>query len=91
MKTKFCGYCGKELEESWNACPNCGNILSNLTNQKKPTVNPFKIRFLDPIKQQYMRTLRSTINVKKDILGYLSLLFGILSSTFGFVIGVFTG
>ncbi len=39
--SKFCGNCGKELEESFNACPDCGtkiNGANNNQNQGSPVV-----------------------------------------------------
>mgnify|MGYP002885234926 CR=1 FL=1 len=30
---KFCTNCGNELEHSWNACPNCGNLILQVGGQ----------------------------------------------------------
>ncbi|MEE9377797.1 MAG: zinc ribbon domain-containing protein [Candidatus Lokiarchaeia archaeon] len=37
----FCTNCGRELEQSWNVCPDCGNSLNEKTvPQTHPTTHP---------------------------------------------------
>jgi len=92
MKTKFCRYCGKELGESWNACPNCGSKISELTSQEKSYPNPFQMRFKNPNKQEHVENVQNSNKLAQtDILGILAISFGILSLVFGFVIGIVTG
>jgi uncharacterized membrane protein len=92
MKTKYCRYCGKELGESWNACPNCGSIISESTSQEKSYPNPFQMRFKNPNKQEHVENVRNGNKLAQiDILGNLAISFGILSLVFGFVIGIVTG
>lgn len=31
--SKFCSNCGKEVEENFNVCPNCGASINNTNNQ----------------------------------------------------------
>jgi len=92
MKTKFCRYCGKELGESWNACPNCGSKISESTSYEKSFTNPFQMRFKNPSKQEHVENVQSGNKLAQtDILGILAISFGILSLVFGFVVGVFVG
>jgi predicted amidophosphoribosyltransferase len=36
----YCINCGKEIEESWNACPNCGkNLKEGTISQSQPQLN----------------------------------------------------
>ncbi len=92
MKTKYCRYCSKELGESWNACPNCGNIISESTSQEKININPFQIHFKNHFKQEHTENVRAGNKFAQiDILGILAITFGILSLVFGFVIGLLAG
>lgn len=92
MKTKFCRYCGKELGESWNACPNCGSKISESTSYEKSYPNPFQMRFKNPNKQEHVENVQNVNKLAQiDILGILAISFGILSLVFGFVIGIVTG
>jgi len=92
MKTKYCRYCGKELGESWNACPNCGDIISESASQEKININPFQVHFKNHFKQENTENVRDGNKFAQiDILGILAITFGILSLIFGFVIGLITG
>jgi hypothetical protein len=92
MKTNFCGKCGKKLEESWNACPECGTPLSESPSPEKIDVNPFDRSHRDSYVPEHFDT--SQIGKKYfqlNLIGFISLFFGILSSIFGFILGIFTG
>jgi len=92
MKTKYCRYCGKELGESWNACPNCGDIISESASQEKININPFQVHFKNHFKQENTENVRDGNKFAQiDILGILAITFGILSLIFGFVIGLIAG
>jgi len=92
MKTKFCRKCGNKLEESWNACPNCGAPLSDSTFHERPDENPFEKRFRNPYRQEFVESPRKERRIAQiKLYGNLSLLFGIFSLIFGFVLGMFTG
>lgn len=42
--SKFCGNCGKELEENFNACPNCGKqVNGNNNNSNTPIITKREI------------------------------------------------
>ncbi len=39
--TSYCMNCGREIEESWTACPDCGKILKETrVPQAQPTIQP---------------------------------------------------
>lgn len=41
MSPPYCIECGSEIEESWNACPNCGKVVKGReTSQPQPIVQP---------------------------------------------------
>ena len=53
----FCINCGSEIEDSWNACPNCGKVLKEKTiNQPQPSprvqMQP-QPQQVQPYQQQY--------------------------------------
>lgn len=90
MKTKFCTYCGIEIEEGWSICPDCGNKIYESTNQKTQPKNPFQARFRHPNKQEYPKYVRRDDKfAQKVIFGNLALTFGILSLVSGFIFVVF--
>jgi len=92
METKYCASCGKQLEESWNACPNCGSIISESTSQEKSNINPFQMRGENPYKKEIAENVRNSNKIAQiDIIGGLAIFFGILSLFFGFVIGLLVG
>lgn len=93
MKTKFCLYCSEEIKKSWNSCPNCGTKIPKSATQELPKINPFKKRFKNPNKRVQPENLRDA-NLEDDptnLLGYLSLLFGILGLVFGYGLGQLIG
>ena len=37
----YCMECGSKIEESWNACPNCGKVLKEVNvPQPRPVAQP---------------------------------------------------
>jgi hypothetical protein len=92
MKTNFCGKCGKELKESWNSCPECGTPLSESPSTDKIVVNPFDRSHRDSYGAEHFDTTQRDKNFfQLNLIGFISFIFGILSSFFGFVLGIFTG
>ena len=95
----YCTYCGTELEESWNVCPNCGKKL------KETEVHPYQIQsqptlvqpinqgvtnpYRQPQTQQYQKLYRTRTGYNY---GGASIICGIFGLIFGiFFMGVFLG
>jgi hypothetical protein len=92
MKTNFCRNCGKKLEASWNACPECGTPLSDSQSPEKIMVNPFDRSHRESYVPEHLDTTqRDKKYFELNLIGFISLIFGIFSSIFGFVLGIFTG
>ncbi|MHA1241086.1 MAG: hypothetical protein ACTSQU_09870 [Promethearchaeota archaeon] len=92
MKTKFCTSCGKELEESWSACPSCGGIITESISQKISNINPFQMQNKNLYTQEHKENVRSGNKILQiDIPGILAIIFGIVSLIFGFFIGLING
>ncbi len=82
----YCTNCGSEIEDSWNACPNCGKVLRETKapqQQAAPRIQP-------PPPQPYQRSYSSgggniygTVALVCGLIG----LFGVVLY-FGIVLGI---
>ena len=79
----YCTNCGTELEESWNACPNCGKKLkeeeiSHSLPQQQPYIptQPPSVQ-VQPYQRAYKPTLANPYGIAALICGLLCLIFGI--------------
>ncbi len=80
----YCTYCGKEVEESWNACPTCGNSLkekeitqSQLRPRPRMTSPPQTIQA-----RPSQRGFTSSGNNNYGIASLISAVFGLLFAAF---------
>ncbi|MFW9998661.1 MAG: zinc-ribbon domain-containing protein [Candidatus Hodarchaeota archaeon] len=82
----YCTNCGTELEESWNACPNCGKTLKQeQISQSLPQQQPYIPTQPQAVQvQPYHRTYRpsgsNTYGIAALICGLIGL---VLSFTYG--------
>ncbi len=85
----FCINCGSEIEDSWNACPNCGKILREIQIPRKQAIPQAQPQF-QQTPQPYQRSYSSG---GKNIYGAVALICGLIGlfgafAYFGIVLGV---
>jgi len=85
----FCINCGQEIEESYNACPNCGKVLKE-ENIQKPVPQaypqpqaPIQVQ---PYQRSYPNKFGNTYGAVALVLGLIGLCVGVY--TFGFIWGI---
>jgi len=90
----YCTSCGSELEESWNACPNCGRILRESQVPQQQSISQAQsqpLRAPQPYRvQPYQRSYSSG---NGNIYGIVSLVCGLIGLFgailyFGIVLGI---
>ncbi|UCD02033.1 MAG: zinc-ribbon domain-containing protein [Promethearchaeota archaeon] len=96
----FCTYCGTEVEDSWNLCPNCGKKLRETEipqNQVQPRLNPyqqtqqtFRNPYQQPPVQPYQKIYKAGIGYSYGIASLICGILGIVLGFFfiGFILGI---
>ncbi|KKK44663.1 hypothetical protein LCGC14_1100730 [marine sediment metagenome] len=85
----YCINCGQEIQESYNACPNCGKVLKEViapqpTPQSYPQPQaPIQVH---PYQRSYSNRGGNTYGIVALILGLVGLVGGIYN--FGIVLGI---
>ena len=90
----YCSNCGSEVEDSWNACPDCGRILKEtqvpqqqtipqVQPQPQPTTNPYRVQ---PYQRSYSSGNGNTYGIVALICGLIGLCGAFLY--FGIVLGI---
>ncbi len=80
----YCTNCGSEVEELWNACPNCGKILKETEiPQSQPLQQPQITRLPQTIQTRpYQRPFSSSGDNNYGIAAVISALIGIFCGAF---------
>ncbi len=94
----YCTYCGNEIEDSWNACPNCGSKLKESNVPQTPVrsqPNPYQQtqqQLRNPYQTQQVQPYQKKYGTTGNNFGIASIICGILGLVLGFAfIGPFLG
>jgi hypothetical protein len=85
----YCTDCGSEIEDSWNACPNCGKVLKETQVSQQPTMpqtQPQPQQATQPYQRSYLSGGGNTFGIIALICGLIGL-FGVFLY-FGIVLGI---
>ncbi|MFX1303665.1 MAG: zinc ribbon domain-containing protein [Promethearchaeota archaeon] len=80
----YCTYCGNEVEESWNVCPNCGKglkeqVISQTQPQQQPQMHPQPIPYqVQPYQKVYGLGGGNNYGIAALICGILGIPLGIV-------------
>lgn len=84
----YCTNCGKEVEESWNVCPDCGIVLRERVIQQAQSQQPVQMQ-----PQHYQaQPSQHVYSPKGNTYGTAALICGVLGIVFGiFYVGPVLG
>jgi len=80
----YCTYCGNEVEESWNVCPNCGKVLKEQVipqtqPQQQPQMHPQSRPYqVQPYQRVYGPSGGNNYGIAALICGILGIPLGII-------------
>ena len=90
----YCINCGSEIEDSWNACPNCGKVLKEAKVPQQPTIPQVQVQpqqapqpyQVQPYQRRYSSGGGNTYGIVALICGLIGLLGAM--AYFGIVLGI---